>query len=44
MLKKNIIEFHYQPRENKLENDKACNLMREELTAIKQWKKETYGE
>ena len=30
--------------ENKLENDKACNLMREELTAIKQWKKETYGE
>ena len=29
---------------NKLENDKACNQMREELIAIKQWRKDTYGE
>jgi hypothetical protein len=29
---------------NKLENDKACNQMREELVSIKQWRKDTYGE
>jgi hypothetical protein len=29
---------------NKVVNDNGCTQMREELTAIKQWKKETYGE
>ena len=29
---------------NKVENDKACNQMREELISIKQGKKDTYGE